>query len=99
MAARAEVARLAGEGEQQVGAAAAAADAREAAVQVAAFEKALEHVLRAARRTRPEARNSERCRLTHCQSGLARGPARAIDRRAIGLHPPSNARPIAVDVH
>src|SRR5437870_1366376 len=45
MAARAEVARLAGESEKQVVAAPAAADAREAAVQVAAFEKALEHVL------------------------------------------------------
>jgi hypothetical protein len=45
MAARAEVARLAGEGEQQIVTAAAAADARKAAVQVAALEKALEHVL------------------------------------------------------
>lgn len=44
VAARAEIARLAGEGEQQVVAAAAAADAREAAVQVAALEEALEHV-------------------------------------------------------
>ena len=45
MAARAEVARLAGKGEQQVVAAPAAADTREAAVQVAAFEEALEHVV------------------------------------------------------
>ena len=45
MTARAEVARLAREGEQQVVTAAAAADAREAAVQVAAFQKALEHIL------------------------------------------------------
>ena len=45
VAARAEVARLAGKGEKQVVAAPAAADAREAAVQVAAFEKALEHIL------------------------------------------------------
>jgi len=45
MAARAEVARLAGKGEQKVVAAPAAADAREPAVQVAAFEKTLEHVL------------------------------------------------------
>ena len=34
-----------GKGEKQVVAAPAAADAREAAVQVAAFEKALEHIL------------------------------------------------------
>ena len=40
-----EDARLAGKVEKQVVAAPAAADAREAAVQVAAFEKALEHIL------------------------------------------------------
>ena len=45
MAAWAEIARLAGESEQQIVTAAAAADARKAAVQVAALEKALEHVL------------------------------------------------------
>lgn len=45
MTARAEVARLAREGEQQVVTAPAAADACEAAVQVAAFQKALVHIL------------------------------------------------------
>jgi hypothetical protein len=43
VATRAEVARLAGEREQQVMTAAAAADAREALVRVAAIEEALEH--------------------------------------------------------
>jgi hypothetical protein len=42
--ARAEVARLARESQEKVIAAPAAADAREAAVQVAALEKALEDV-------------------------------------------------------
>ena len=45
MAARAEVARLAGEGEQQDVTALRTADAREAAVQIAAFEKTAGHIL------------------------------------------------------
>src|SRR4029077_5898767 len=36
--------------------------------EVAAFEKALKHALFNGRRTRPEARNSGRWRLTHCQA-------------------------------
>ena len=73
MAARAEVACFARKGEQQVVAAAAAADAREAVVRVTAFEKALEHVPLDDAAPRPEARSSARWRLTHCHSGLARG--------------------------
>jgi len=42
---RAEVSRLAGKGKKKVVTAPAAADAREAAVQIAAFQKAFEHVL------------------------------------------------------
>jgi hypothetical protein len=97
MAARAEVARLAGEGEQQIVTAAAAADARKAAVQVAALEKALEHVLLdgAAHATRgAQLRQVATDALP--QRTCARS-ARAIDRRAIGLHTATNARAVAAD--
>ena len=42
-------------------------------VQVVAFKKRSSTFSSTARRTRPEARNSGRWRLTHCHSGLARG--------------------------
>jgi hypothetical protein len=74
MAARAEVAGVAGEGEPEVVAARAAADACEATVQIAAPPRKRSSTFSStARRTRPAARSSGKWRLTHCQSGLARG--------------------------
>jgi hypothetical protein len=95
MAAWAEVARLAGEGEQQVVTAAGAADACEAAVQIAALEKALEHAhLDGA----PHAIRSAQLRKVATDAlpqGTRARLARAIDRRAIGLHVAPNAGPVA----
>ena len=77
--------------------AAAAADACEATVQIAAFEKTFEHVLfdRAAHATR----SAQLPKVAADALPQRTGPrfARAIDRWPIGLHATTNARPLAAD--
>ena len=97
VAARAEVARLAGKGEKQVVAAPAAADAREAAVQVAAFEKALEHVLFDGAAHAARSAQLRKVAIDALPQRICARSARAIDRRAIGLHAATNARDAAAN--
>jgi hypothetical protein len=97
MAARTEVARLAGEGEQQIVTAPAAAEAREAAVQVAALEKALEHVLLDGAAHAPRGAQLRQVATDALPQRTGAGLARAIDRRAIGLHAVTNVRAVATD--
>lgn len=97
MTARAEVARLAGEGEQQIVTAAAAADARKAAVQVAALEKALEHVLLHGAAHATRGAQLRQVATDALPERTCARFARAIDREAIGVHAATNARAGAAD--
>ena len=97
VAARAEVARLAGKGEKQVVAAPAAADAREAAVQVAAFEKALEHILFDGAAHAARSAQLRKVAIDALPQRTCARSARAIDRRAIGLRAATNGRDVAAD--
>lgn len=74
-----------------------AADAREAVVQIAALEKALEHILFDGAAHAARSAQLRQVAIDALPQGTRARSARAIDRRAVGLHAATNAGDVAAD--